>query len=82
MTKTIDYTPQGVCTRRINITVTDGKIEDVTFTGGCSGNTQGVSILVKGLAVEDAIEKLGGIDCKGKGTSCPDQLAQALKQAL
>lgn len=79
---TINYTPRGVCSRNITIEVTDGIIDSVKFTGGCNGNTQGVSALVKGMKVTEAIEKLEGINCNGKGTSCPDQLAKALKQAL
>lgn len=79
----IKYTPRGVCSRNIDIEVSDdGIIESVKFTGGCHGNTQGVAALVKGMKVTEAIEKLEGIDCKGKGTSCPDQLAKALKEAL
>lgn len=79
---TINYTPRGVCSRNITIEVNDGIIDSVKFTGGCNGNTQGVSALVKGMKVTEAIEKLEGINCNGKGTSCPDQLAKALKQAL
>ncbi|MCQ2516643.1 MAG: TIGR03905 family TSCPD domain-containing protein [Saccharofermentans sp.] len=78
----IDFTPRGVCSRRIKIEVNDGVIDNVQFTGGCNGNTQGVAALVKGMTVEDAISRMEGIDCNGRGTSCPDQLAQALKQAL
>lgn len=79
---TINYTPRGVCSRNITIEVTDGIIDSVKFMGGCSGNTQGVAVLVKGMKVEDAIERLQGINCNGRGTSCPDQLAIALKEAL
>lgn len=79
---TINYTPKGVCSRNITIEVTDGIIESVKFMGGCNGNTQGVSALVRGMKVAEAIERLEGINCNGKGTSCPDQLAKALKQAL
>lgn len=79
---TINYTPRGVCSRNITIEVTDGIIESVKFMGGCSGNTQGVASLVRGMKVAEAIERLEGINCNGKGTSCPDQLAKALKQAL
>ncbi len=78
----IDYTPRGVCSRRIQIEVNDGIVENVVFTAGCNGNTQGVAALVKGMKVEDAISRMEGINCNGRGTSCPDQLAQALKQAL
>ncbi|MDE6762367.1 MAG: TIGR03905 family TSCPD domain-containing protein [Oscillospiraceae bacterium] len=79
---TIDFTPRGVCSRHINIVINDGIIESVKFMGGCSGNTQGVAALVKGMKVEEAIARLEGINCNGKGTSCPDQLAIALKEAL
>ncbi len=79
---TINYTPIGVCSRNIQIEVEDDIIKSVRFFGGCNGNTQGISALVKGMKVQDAIERLQGIDCNGKGTSCPDQLANALKEAL
>lgn len=79
---TINYTPRGVCSRNITIEVTDGIIDSVKFMGGCNGNTQGVAALVQGMKVSDAIERLEGINCNGKGTSCPDQLAKALKEAL
>lgn len=73
------YIPRGVCSRAIDIEVKDGVIESVQFTGGCHGNTQGIAALVKGMKVEDAISRLKGINCNGKGTSCPDQLARALE---
>ncbi|MGN0675456.1 MAG: TIGR03905 family TSCPD domain-containing protein [Oscillospiraceae bacterium] len=79
---TINYVTRGVCSRQISIEVTNGIIDSVKFLGGCHGNTQGISALVKGMKVEDAIARLEGIDCGGRGTSCPDQLAKALKQAL
>ena len=80
---TYTYTPRGVCSRQITIELSnDGVIENVRFLGGCNGNTQGVSVLCKGLKAEDAIDKLSGIDCGGRGTSCPDQLSLALKAAL
>ncbi len=79
---TINYTPTGVCSRNILIEVENDIIKSVRFTGGCNGNTQGISALVKGMKVQDAIERLEGIDCGGRGTSCPDQLASALKEAL
>lgn len=77
---TINYTPRGVCSRNITIEVTDGIIDSVKFMGGCHGNTQGVAALLKGMKVTEAIERLEGINCNGKGTSCPDQLARALKE--
>ena len=76
---TINFTPRGVCSRLITITVENGVVEDVKFTGGCNGNTQGISMLVKGMRVEDVIQRHDNIDCGGRGTSCPDQLAKALK---
>lgn len=66
----------------INIEVNNGIIDSVQFLGGCNGNTQGVSALVKGMKVDEAIKRLEGISCNGRGTSCPDQLAKALKEAL
>lgn len=79
MSKSFTYIPQGVCSRQIDITVSDeGIVERVQFTGGCSGNTQGVAALAQGRSVEEVVGLLRGIDCKGKGTSCPDQLARAL----
>ncbi len=73
------YTTKGTCSRLINISVDNGVIEDVSFVGGCNGNLQGISRLVKGMKVDEAISKLEGIRCGAKSTSCPDQLAQALK---
>ena len=80
MKKRIDYTPCGVCSRRIEIETEDGVIREVAFTGGCNGNTQGISVLVRGMKVDEVIARLRGIDCKGKGTSCPDQLARSLEE--
>lgn len=80
---TIIYTPKGgVCSRQMEIDVDGGIITRVIITGGCAGNSQGVSRLVEGMRVEDAIAKLSGINCKGRGTSCPDQLAKALSTKL
>lgn len=73
------YRTKGTCSSAIDIEVKDGIIENVEFTGGCNGNLKGIAVLVKGMKVEDAIEKLEGIRCGFKSTSCPDQLAQALK---
>lgn len=80
MNKTFTYVPQGgVCSRLMEVEITpEGIVESVRFTGGCAGNTQGVAALVKGRPVEEVISLLKGIDCRGKGTSCPDQLARAL----
>ena len=74
------YTTKGVCSQAIEIEVEKGIVNSVQFIGGCHGNTQGVAALVKGMKVEDVIARLEGIDCRGRGTSCPDQLAKALKQ--
>ncbi|MBE6310421.1 MAG: TIGR03905 family TSCPD domain-containing protein [Bacteroidales bacterium] len=73
------YKTQGTCSSQINIEVENGVIIDVEFLGGCNGNLQGISRLVKGMRSEDAVARLEGIKCGFKPTSCPDQLAQALK---
>lgn len=78
----ITYTTHGTCSRQITINVEDGIVTDVSFVGGCSGNTQGVASLVRGMKIEDVIARLKGIRCGGKPTSCPDQLATALEQYL
>ena len=74
----INYTPNGVCSRRMEIEVDDGKIIAVKIVGGCAGNTQGVSRLLVGMSIDEAIERLSGIRCGFKPTSCPDQLVKAL----
>ena len=79
--ETIKYSPKGVCSRGMEIDVEDGVIQAVRIMGGCSGNLQGISSLLRGMAVEDAIARMEGIRCGMKPTSCPDQLAQALKSA-
>lgn len=76
------YQTKGTCSRAIQFEVDGDTIQSVQFVGGCDGNTQGVAALVKGMKVEDAIARLEGIDCRGRGTSCPDQLAKALKGYL
>ena len=78
--KTISYIPRGVCSRKIDIELDGDVIKSVRFTGGCNGNTQGISKLVVGMTVQDVIDRLDGIDCNGRGTSCPAQLAKALKE--
>ncbi|MBQ2732773.1 MAG: TIGR03905 family TSCPD domain-containing protein [Clostridia bacterium] len=81
MTKT--YQTNGVCSRQIDIELDDNKvITACRFTGGCNGNTQGVAALVIGMTAEEAIERLSGIRCGMRSTSCPDQLARALKEML
>ncbi len=76
------YTPSGVCSRQIDITLDGTRISEVRFTGGCNGNTQGIAALVRGMEAGEAIARLKGIDCHGKGTSCPDQLACALARMV
>ncbi len=78
----INYKTTGTCSREINVTVEDGVIKECAFVGGCNGNTKGICQLVKGMKVEDVIAKLEHTKCGPRPTSCPDQLAQALKQAL
>ena len=78
----ITYKPQGVCSRQVDIDVEDGVIVAVKYTGGCSGNTQGVGALLVGMTVEEAIKRLKGIHCGPRPTSCPDQTARALEQYL
>lgn len=74
------YRTRGTCSREIRFTVENGIVSSVSFIGGCNGNLKGISKLVEGLPVEEVITRLKGIDCGGKGTSCPDQLARALEQ--
>ena len=76
------YQTRGVCSRKIDFTLENGVITNVRFTGGCSGNTQGVASLANGMKVEDVIKRLRGIRCGSKATSCPDQLARALEKAI
>lgn len=76
------YTPKGVCSRKIDLELEDGVVTALSFTGGCHGNLQGVSALVVGRKATDVIATLRGINCNGKGTSCPDQLSLALEAAL
>ncbi len=82
MTKTIHYKTKGTCSRMIHVEIEDGIVRSVSFEGGCSGNTQGVATLVTGMRAEDVVARLKGINCGGKGTSCPDQLAHAIEQAM
>lgn len=76
----IIYTPRGVCSRQMTVEAEDGVITHVQVMGGCDGNLKGIMSLMKGMKVEDAISRLEGIRCGMKATSCPDQLAQALRQ--
>ena len=75
------YQPSGVCSRQITFSVEDGKVKNVAFMGGCNGNGKGVSALVEGMDVDEAIKRMKGITCGMKPTSCPDQLARALELA-
>lgn len=76
----ITYTTKGVCSRKIYVTVEDNVVKEVKFEGGCAGNTKGVAALSVGMTVDEVIERLDGIRCNFKATSCPDQLAKALKE--
>lgn len=76
----IRYIPHGVCSRMIDIDLDGDIIKKVRFTGGCSGNTQGVAALIEGMSVEEAVKRLTGIHCGPRPTSCPDQLAKALAE--
>ena len=68
----MEYTTKGTCSRKILFEVEDGKVHNVQFVGGCNGNTQGVARLVEGMDVNEAISRMKGIDCNGRGTSCPE----------
>ena len=77
-----EYKTKGTCSQRIFFEIEDGKLKNVSHLGGCNGNLKGICSLVEGWNVEDVIARLDGITCGGKPTSCPDQLARALKEAL
>lgn len=74
-----EYTTRGTCSSKIRFEVENGIVHNVQFINGCNGNTQGLSKLVEGMPVDEVISRLEGISCNMKGTSCPDQLARALK---
>ena len=76
------YRPRGVCSQAISFDLEDGVVKNVRFTGGCSGNTQGVARLVEGMPAEEAVKRLSGIRCGFKSTSCPDRFAAALEDAM
>ena len=78
--KAIQYRTQGTCCAVMNVILDDNKIKDVEFLGGCNGNLQGIRKLVIGMNIDEVIEKLQGIKCGAKSTSCPDQLSQCLLQ--
>ena len=79
--ETIQYRPKGVCSSYMEIDVDNGVIQDCRVKGGCSGNLKGISALVRGMSAREAVERLKGIRCGAKSTSCPDQLARALEEA-
>lgn len=75
------YKPRGVCSALIEFEINDNTVTNVKFTRGCNGNTQGLGALCEGMTVQEVVKRLEGIDCGGRGTSCPDQLAKAIKEA-
>lgn len=77
---TYEFTPKGVCSRKMTIEIEGDTVKSLSVLGGCNGNLKGISSLVKGMKIDEIIERLDGIDCGGKGTSCPAQLAAALKE--
>ena len=77
-----EYKTSGTCSQRILFDIVDGKVKNVQFIGGCNGNLKGIASLVDGMDAQEIISRLEGTTCGGKPTSCPDQLARALKQAL
>jgi len=77
-----EYKTKGVCSKKINYEIKDGVLHNVVFTDGCNGNLQGLSRLLEGMTPEEAIKRLKGISCGKKDTSCPDQLARALEEAI
>ena len=77
-----EYTTKGTCSQKIFFDIEDGKVKNVQFLGGCNGNLKGIGALVEGMKVEDVISRLEGTRCGMKSTSCPDQLAKALKEAV
>ncbi|MCY6482797.1 TIGR03905 family TSCPD domain-containing protein [Clostridium aestuarii] len=76
------YKTKGTCSREINFDIQDNKIKNVSFIGGCNGNLKGISNLIEGMEIEDVIKKLSDIKCGSRDTSCPDQLASALKELI
>ena len=78
----VNFTPKGVCARNMSFDIENGDIRNLKVMGGCNGNLKGIASLVEGMKIEDVVSRLEGIDCGGKGTSCPDQLAKAVKPYL
>ena len=76
----MEYRTRGICASRVRFDVEDGKVKNVDFYGGCDGNHSGIAALIEGMDVDEAINRLSGIKCGPRSTSCPDQLAQALKE--
>lgn len=79
--ESFSYKTRGTCSREIRFELDGNIVKNVQFVFGCAGNTHGIARLVEGMDIDEVIERLEGIDCNGRGTSCPDQLAQALKQS-
>jgi len=79
---TVEYTPEGVCSRKMIVSAEDGVITEAQIIGGCSGNSQGICSLIAGMRVEEAISRLQGIKCGFRATSCPDQLSIAMQELL
>ena len=80
--KHYEYITKGVCSRKIDFDIDNGIIKNVSFLGGCNGNTQGICKLVEGMNAIDVVSRLKGLNCNGRGTSCPDQLATAIEKAI
>ncbi len=80
--KHYEYITKGVCSRKIDFDIEDGIVKNVSFVGGCNGNTQGICKLVEGMKAEEVASRLKGLNCNGRGTSCPDQLAIAITKAI
>lgn len=76
------YTVSGVCSRSVEFDIEDGIVKNVVFDGGCNGNTKGIAKLVEGMDANEVVQRLRGVTCGRKGTSCPDQLALALEKAM
>ncbi|MCR5808660.1 MAG: TIGR03905 family TSCPD domain-containing protein [Clostridiales bacterium] len=76
------YNTSGTCSTKIDFDIVDGKLHNIVFTNGCSGNLQGIGRLLEGMPAEFAVERLSGVSCSGGPTSCPDQLSRAIKQAI
>ena len=78
----MDYKPSGICASQIHFDIEDGKVKNVSFVGGCDGNHKGITALVEGMDAKEAVARLSGITCGFRNTSCPDQLAKAIAQAI